>query len=483
VKFLKLCVLLGVVLCGYAVYAVRDRRERKLAAGQLRDLPITEFSPWWLRPEWAAALTLLPATFLAWHLDPGEFRTIWRTPKFFNSTHAFVTLALFGSFVVGAVVAIGGRSRRGAVVADRKKVRTLRRLANVTFWLSVAGYAVWAFLAFARGLSSEELAGVIAGTPGALVRVKYDYLSTVAGVTTLTQLAPIAVVSLICLRAFDRSERIGRKVVVIAVLSLVRSFVHAERLALIEIAVPVLVLLIQLGWASNRRKMARSRRLTLLLAPVWAPVLILLIFGTFEYSRSWQNYYRYKEQRAGYTAFVLQRFEGYYATAANNSALWYDQMTPELPLPYTSMEWFWQFPIVSEQLGYDKLTSVDPEREWRLILRTRANGEFNNAGALLPVASDFGIGGAAVYWLLVGFVVGRAYALYRRSDVRGLLAYPLLATGLFEMGRILYWSQGRAFPSLVALGIAIPFLGRSTVRAPETSGVALAPLTVDPINA
>jgi hypothetical protein len=480
--------LLAVGASAYAIFSVRARRERRLAGGQpLRELRITEFSPWWLRPEWAAALTLLPATLLAWRLDASEFRTVWRTPKFFNSSHAFITLALFGAFAIGAVIAIGTRStRRGDVVTvDPRNVRTVRRLARVTFWLSVSGYLVWAFLAFARGLTSEQLAGVLAGTPGALVRVKYDYLTTVAGITTLTQLAPVAVVSLIVLRSFDRSERIGRKVAVLLALSLIRSFVHAERLALIEIAIPVLVLLVQLGWAASNRTMARSRRLGLMLAPVWAPLLVLLIFGTFEYSRSWQSYYRYKEKRAGYTSFVLHRFEGYYATAANNSALWYDQMTPQLTLPYTSLQWFWQFPMLSEHYGYDKVTPVDPEREWRMILRTRANGEFNNAGALLPVASDFGVAGAAVYWLLAGFVVGRAYALYRRSDVRGLLAYPILATGLFEMGRILYWSEGRAFPSLVAIGCTLPFLARSRVRAAgvdEPAGAPLA-LSLDSANA
>ena len=63
--------------------------------------------------------------------------------------------------------------------------------------------------------------------------------------------------------------------------------------------------------------------------------------------------------------------------------------------------------------------------------------------------------------LLAGIVVGLAYRSWRAGGAYGLLVYPVLFTGLLELPRYLYWTQGRIVPAMVFLLVTAWYLTRS----------------------
>ena len=86
----------------------------------------------------------------------------------------------------------------------------------------------------------------------------------------------------------------------------------------------------------------------------------------------------------------------------------------------------------------------------------------------LPIF-DLGVPGAFAFWGVAGLALGWAFALFRRGDIRGLVLYPVLFIGLLEAGRILYWPQGRALPSIAAavfLGVRLRSLSAAAQVAP-----------------
>ncbi len=70
-------------------------------------------------------------------------------------------------------------------------------------------------------------------------------------------------------------------------------------------------------------------------APIWLTVSAIVMFGAYEYIRSWRHY---QGSEKSLTSFVLNRFVGYYATSFNNGALCLNERTPyEIPLPYYTL--------------------------------------------------------------------------------------------------------------------------------------------------
>ena len=150
----------------------------------------------------------------------------------------------------------------------------------------------------------------------------------VAGVTSLTQVGIAQVVLAALVLCHGRSPAVVRRLVVVLVLGLLRSYLLTERLALLELVVPLLAV----GAAHRRRRRGRGRFLPF--APVLALPVLLVVFGIFEYSRSW-NYYRTRTTQS-FPLFVVNRLAGYYATSYNNGALQLDHPARARDCPTTA---------------------------------------------------------------------------------------------------------------------------------------------------
>ncbi len=233
-----------------------------------------------------------------------------------------------------------------------------------------------------------------------------------------------------------RDGRTARRLAVVTLLALVRAFVNTERLALLELAVPALGVLVM---ALSRRGRGPGGRTVATLAPVVLLPLLTVVFGAFEYSRSWQ-YFKVRTN-ASFADFVVTRMAGYYTTAYNNGQLRLDHAQFPGRLPYESIQLFWDAPVISQLHLYERL-SAPPPASALAILDAHGNPEFNNPAACLCRWSTSAPWAALVFFAIAGLLVGWAYRAFTTGAPVGLLVYPMLLTGVFDLPRYVYWTQG-----------------------------------------
>ena len=416
-----------------------------------------------MHPAAAASTATIPVLVVALLLPKEVYQSHWRTPKYFDLYEFALGSTLLAAFVVGAIVA--GRREKPIcqIVATPRQTALLQRGLRVTLTLTMLGYVAWGAIAAARGLSSAALANVLAGTPNALSYEKSQFLAPVAGITTLTQFAPVAVVCALVLRALDRSRRVWTTLVPLLAFAMLRTIFYAERLALLEIIIPFVIC--ALAFSREHRPTPRWVRFL----PIWAPLALIVVFGVFEYNRSWSTYYKGVSQRS-FASFTVDRLEGYYATAANNSALLLK--TQRAHVPAYSLNWLWNAPIIGERARAAIINDSSSDNAWRDVLVNKANPEFNNQGGLLLPVAEFGTLGATIFWCALGLIFGATYRRFREGALEALLLFPILFLGLLELPRIYYWPQGRAVPALFGCLVLAAAVRRhrrfslSTVTAP-----------------
>jgi hypothetical protein len=356
------------------------------------------------------------------------------------------------ALVVGGLVGASVRRvhHNPALAAQRRanEATVLTKLAPIAFRLTIVGYLLKLVFGVARGLNAHVLLGIVTLQSGALQEAK-SALRPVAGITTLTQFASIAVACLTIEQMRTGDPKAKRRLIVLFVLAAVRTIVYAERLALIEVVLPFALATLLVRGTSLRRPRTPLRRMAVATIPLWAPALLFLSFSGFEYFRSWGTYYRDISQES-FVSFNVNRLQGYYATPGNNSALALSDRAPQFDLPYYTARFFWDFPGVATAIPGGPGAEEARSAAWMDTLRLNANPEFNNEGSLLLPIADFGITFGAAFWLLIGFTLGRLYAQLK-SSLAAVAGYAVLYIGLLELPRFIYWSLGRTFPTLLAL--------------------------------
>jgi hypothetical protein len=268
---------------------------------------------------------------------------------------------------------------------------------------------------------------------------------TVPGVTTLTQCGMIAVM-LGCLPALRKEPFVKPVVGMIIGMAFVRGMMLSERLALIELVVTLSIVFLRtniLGKLHDRWLQTGFK-----VAPIIGPVCLLVLFGSFEYFRSYRHY---QKQFDNIAQFTVWRISAYYTLGHNNSALVMEKQGP-WPVPFTTLSAVWSFPLVKySPFAYRKLTGFDPDEAYKQMLRTHGVPEYNNEGGLFAPLMDYGVPGFGVYWLLGGFACGLAYRAYMRGTTVGLLLYPIVYLTLLETPRYLYVCLSRCTPQLVII--------------------------------
>lgn len=412
---------------------------------------------WWLHPGWAGILAVLPGLAVTCLVPADDFQLWWRTPKYFQGTHALLTVLLLGAFVAGTLLPNltrrRSRSRGPRPGATAVQLRTLLWSGRVFLVLTLTGYVAWTISAVSRGYGMQQLSNAIELKQGALMSARYESLSTVPGITTLTQFGPLAIACLLLHRRLS-GQRHTVALAGLVLLTVARGFINVERLAMMEMAIPLIVLTAAVAPRSRQK----HRKLLWAMSPAIAPVALAVFFGAFEYTRSWNDFYA-QHGNTGFMGFVLRRLGGYYATAANNAVLLLSHSRSS-SLPYYTLPFIWNFPIIGSVFQPHSGVISGPS-SWMSMLAEYGNDEFNNAGGLLPVIADYGLAGALAWWGAVGFLLGICYHSMRSGDLRGLLIYAVTYVGILEMGQLFYWGLGRAFP-VMAGGIVLTILFRRT---------------------
>ncbi len=420
---------------------------------------------WWLNPAWVAGSMGLLVAVAAYLIPDAAYQLYWRTPKFFDVGALWTTLACVAFFVAGATVMQWRRGVAGYASynwAADAPWGMLHKTFWFCFWASLAGYGAWAGVAASRGANLALVSGVLHGEKGASYVMKEVYLVTVSGVTTLTQLGLVALILGLLIGKAMGWRKVLLPLITLYVLAGARALFNSERLAVIELAIPTAVLLVQLvvlespWWTPSRGRWLQ-------LVPVIGMAGLVGLFGASEYFRSWSTFYSGGGQ--SFWEFVSLRLVGYYATALNNGTLLISRLET-IGGPFFTLHFLWRFPLLNTlaHAAYPNLqldnVEVDP---YMSILQREANPEFNNGGGLLLPVIDYGFVGALLFWLIAGLVCGAAYRQFQKKRPAGLLFYPLLFTGVVEMVRIMYWGEGRAVTTYFVL-IPLAWAWNSALR-------------------
>ena len=401
--------------------------------------------PWWLRPTWAFSLLTGVMALIAITL-PSDVFVEWRVQDFLDGDLSQVLAILMLIFLVSTLIGAGLASRGGSVTINitRKQLRYLRRAYTVLLTLSLAGYVIWLGSAISQGVSLTNLTSVIDRDLGAISELKANS-RPIGGLTTFTQFGPAAIALGVLLKKVDGGRR---SYWILIALAAFRAMFYAERLALIEALLP-LILLAALTAQGQTRRAALVR-----VAPILAPVLAWTVFAIFEYSRSWVYYQNLTN--LPFAEWVSLRLAGYYTTSFNNSALMVHATQGIHAQPYFSVDGFWNFPIIAALSPHQGIQGMEATAWWANVLKLNANPEFNNTGSFLVTYAEFGMALAIVFWVVLGLACGLVFARMTRGSIPALLAVTTLFVGLLELSRFTYWTQGRAFPVLLAV-LAVAF--------------------------
>ena len=194
--------------------------------------------------------------------------------------------------------------------------RLLRRWFYVCVGLTLFGYLVWLGVGLKNGVSPALFMDVLLSDDATVVEsIREVYFPTIPGVTTCTQFGLPAILLGLWLYFFD-DRRVIRWMILIAILGVLRAILNSERLALIELVVPTAILLVRVVVLPTKDYLWMRR--AGIVAPIVAPLLLAVVFGSFEYVRSWHHYV---DDFDSYPQFVVWRLSGYYTTAHNNAAM------------------------------------------------------------------------------------------------------------------------------------------------------------------
>jgi hypothetical protein len=439
--------------------------------------PAPALGAWWLSPV-GAVLLVGPASLAgAWAIGDARYRAEWRTPK--ELTDSFAVLLLLGlvALVLGAAwwQLRASRIWRGPwpALADGDRA-LLHRAATWTFRATVFGYLALTAIGLARGVSPLTLL-VSLSTLSTSDGLK-DSFAPIAGVSSFTQVGIAHVVIAGLLVRLPRAgrtaadRRVRRRLAVLLVLALLRAFLLSERLAILELLVPLLAIGALRASVHARRAVRRRIRI----APAVLLPALVAVFGLFEYARSWQFYSAHGG--TSFWDFALVRFAGYYATAYNNAAIVEAHGTFPGRLPYWVVELLWTAPGASQLDLYRRLSGGDAGRAFQEAIAQYGNPEFNNPGGLGVPFVDLGPAGGLVFLLGLGVLSGWCWTSLRAGRPAGMLLYPVLLTGLFELPRYLYLPQGRVLPALVVLSLLAARLHRGRPSRPARRLAAGLPL-------
>jgi hypothetical protein len=196
------------------------------------------------------------------------------------------------------------------------------------------------------------------------------------------------------------------------------------------------------------RPMSAGKKWLLRAAPILGLAGMVVMFGAFEYFRSWRHY---RNQFTSIAEFTIWRIGGYYSTSVNNGVLGWER-EGQRPLPLSTLDALWEFPPIEKSpFSYDSLTGLDPVRAHAELLTQYGNIEYNSPGGLCEPLRDYGPVGALFWWVAFGAVLGWAYRGYLEGSLLGVLLFPIAFCSLLEMPRFLYLTHPRALASLLVI--------------------------------
>jgi hypothetical protein len=278
--------------------------------------------------------------------------------------------------------------------------------------------------------------------------IKQTYMTTLSGITTLTQFGMAAAVLGTVLGTMTGWRRVAMPLTALGLLAAVRAVLNSERLAVIELLVPAVLVWL----AAHAFRSEVSRRLVNVL-PVFGLCLLFAFFTASEYNRSWKSYY--SQHKDSLVEFAGARLAGYYVTALNNGAAMEELAPGGFGTPFHTLNFAWRLPMLKEVTRLIFHTPpLDTQDKFERFVGGSINIEFNNPGGVFLPVVDFGVPGGLAYWFLAGLACGWLYQHYQARTGIGICLYPIAGLAMIESARVLYWAEGRSTPAIAMLIVA-----------------------------
>ena len=417
---------------------------------------------WWYRPSRIALLFALPIAVFAYaasdrfYQDFGAYNTI--------SAERFLLAWL-------AILGFAGASWIGEILDMPVPRRPRYVLSRSNYAILLYGTVLVATLAtcillFPFAQHPQIVLEILRDQEGAayFARAVSDKIT---GITSQENLFNFALVLLMLKREITGRPRGKGDVALICFIlgiTAVKVVIYSERLALVEMIIP----LVLLGGGQRRRNLLWA------VAPVAGVVGLYFFFLVTEYYRSWAYY---AHSGASIYDFALNRVIGYYMTAINNGAFIYSE-GHSYYFPVFTANWLWHLPIPGLADFWQHLTGANTDLA---DLLSGLNIEYNNTSGVFAPLVDFGPLLGVLVWACIGFGSGRLYRRFREGEWIGLVLFPTWFVGVVEIPRVFYWGDGRYFPPLVAsllfcwlmryaLSSAAPGMVRTRHSAPSWQG-------------
>ena len=197
--------------------------------------------------------------------------------------------------------------------------------------ITVIGYAIWLALGAANGFSFGQLEGVGSTYDPTQAQQQFEGVS---GVTAMTQFGiATAIVGVLMWPYARKWERIFTVVVIAA--GPLRALMVSERLAAVEIMIPVGVLVLAGSTCPRRRRPGSDGSSAS--CPCSHCQALIVGFTAYESTRSWP-WYRDHTSQTNLWSFGAHRLVGYYSTTYGNAELLHDGAWPQPgALPYVTV--------------------------------------------------------------------------------------------------------------------------------------------------
>ena len=262
-----------------------------------------------------------------------RFNAVWSQQKYINAGTVALTGVLAGTVLLSIHLgSIRWKSAGAANFGSIPSVLTRQRYEpgiTILYRAALLGHVAWLLIAINRGLSATSLAAAMFdGTAGASETNRRFFLP-VPIISQLTQLSPLATAAIGVSFAARRAERQAvrlyktpnfRRLILLIAIAALRSFARSERLALLEVCTTAFVAyFVTISYNSEIPPLRSGSRIKIRVLILLLPLLFVGVFSLFEASRSWT--YHTDESRQTALSFGTERLIGYYATAANNSAM------------------------------------------------------------------------------------------------------------------------------------------------------------------
>ncbi|WP_287001881.1 hypothetical protein [Gordonia sp. UBA7860] len=225
---------------------------------------------------------------------------------------------------------------------------------------------------------------------------------------------------------------------VIGLGSLMRMFLNAERLALIEVLIPAAYVFATAGkvWGPLRRCGA---------VIVGGSVAVLTIFAVGEYRRP--NYI-IGAQSQNFLGYLSDRIGGYYLSAVSNG-YYYQSLINKPPAPSYSADAFWKFPGVSSLVTPETIYGRDSRSEFLTMLRSQLNPELNTISTPGVLVAELGLWLALIVTFITTFAIALACCQVRTANIVAVVACGILIVAALESARYPYLVQSRCLIALV----------------------------------